>query len=180
MNVVEMDLSNLKPAPYNPRKKLKPDSTSYRKLKASLETFGLVEPIVWNKRTGFVVGGHARLQIWKDLGHTTAPTHVIDIDEAKEKALNVVLNNREAQSRFDPNKLHEVLKQLDSCDSLQFSGMDKATIRTLEMSPADLPPLTDAGDVVRISLVCDRKDFYDIESDLNALLQRHAQLRIES
>src|SRR5438309_7652929 len=92
-----LPIDQLKPAPYNPRKPLKPGSPAYRKLRASLAEFGLVEPLVWNELSGRVVGGHARLAILKELGITEVPVSVVRLDEAREKALNVVLNNHEAQ-----------------------------------------------------------------------------------
>ncbi len=84
-------LAQLQPAAYNPRKPLSPTSPAYRKLKASLTGFGLVEPLVWNEATGRVVGGHARLRILKELGYTEVPVSVVRLDEARERALNVVL-----------------------------------------------------------------------------------------
>ena len=71
MNPFELRLvpiEQLQPADYNPRKALAPKSPAYRKLKASLTEFGLVEPLVWNELTGRVVGGHARLRILKGAG----------------------------------------------------------------------------------------------------------------
>jgi len=65
-----LPLSELKPAPYNPRRVLSATSPAYRKLKASLTEFGLVEPLVWNELTGHVVGGHATLRVLKELGIT--------------------------------------------------------------------------------------------------------------
>ena len=44
------NISELKEAPYNPRKSNKKQDSN---LKASLEKFGVVEPIVFNKRTGY-------------------------------------------------------------------------------------------------------------------------------
>ena len=38
-------------AAYNPRVDLRPGDDEYEELKDSILTFGLVEPIVWNKRT---------------------------------------------------------------------------------------------------------------------------------
>src|SRR5919199_1967590 len=100
-----LPLRDLVPAPYNPRKVLQPTDPAYRKLRASLREFGLVEPLVWNERTGHVVGGHARLAILKATGVTEVPVSVVNLDDAREKALNVVLNNQEAQSRYDPDRL---------------------------------------------------------------------------
>src|SRR5689334_15689334 len=89
-----LPIGHLKPAPYNPRKPVRPGSPAYRKLRASLAEFGLVEPLVWNERTGHVVGGHARLAILKELGVAEVPVSVVRLDDARERALNVVLNNQ--------------------------------------------------------------------------------------
>ena len=45
MEIVKMKLSELNPAEYNPRKALKPGNPAYEKLKASILSFGNVEPI---------------------------------------------------------------------------------------------------------------------------------------
>ncbi len=46
LKIVQKPLAELKPAPYNPRQALGKDDRRYRKLKRSLERFGLVEPLV--------------------------------------------------------------------------------------------------------------------------------------
>lgn len=66
MEIREVPVEKLNPAAYNPRKDLKPGDPEYEKLKRSLDTFGCVEPIVWNERTGNVVGGHQRLKVLKN------------------------------------------------------------------------------------------------------------------
>ena len=58
--VQEIKVTQLNAAPYNPRIDLEPGMPEWEKLKRSIEEFGNVEPIVWNKRTGNVVGGHQR------------------------------------------------------------------------------------------------------------------------
>jgi len=92
-----MKLAELMPAPYNPRR------ISDRALKAlgkSVERFGLVEPIVWNKQTGNVVGGHQRLKVLEEQGYTECDIVVVDLSEVEEKALNLTLNNPEVQGEF--------------------------------------------------------------------------------
>ena len=53
---------------YNPRKDLKPGDEEYEKLKRSIEQFGYVEPIIWNRTTSNVVGGHQRLKVLLGMG----------------------------------------------------------------------------------------------------------------
>ena len=67
MKLKTMNLSDLIPADYNPRKALRPGDSEYEKLKRSIEEFGLVEPLIWNERTNRLVGGHQRLTVMRDL-----------------------------------------------------------------------------------------------------------------
>ena len=111
MEIIKIAIDKLKPAEYNPRKDLKPGDPEFEKLKRSVEEFGYVEPIIWNKRTGVVVGGHQRLKVLKHLGYTEVDCVVLDIDEQKEKALNVALNK--ISGSWDVPLLTALLKGLD-------------------------------------------------------------------
>ena len=87
-----LPLDALKPASYNPRKKLKPGDKEYEKIKASIQEFGYVEPIIVNFDMT-VIGGHQRLTVLRDFGYTEAQCVVLHIeDENKVKALNIALN----------------------------------------------------------------------------------------
>ena len=132
-----LPIEELKPAAYNPRQSLRPTDPAYRKLETSLREFGLVEPLVWNERTGRVVGGHARLRILKSMGVMEVPVSVVRLDESREKALNVVLNNREAQSRFDTPKLAELLIELEDLPEFSLTGFDLATLQNLQLEPVE-------------------------------------------
>ena len=109
--VQEIDISKLNEAPYNPRIKLEPGMPEWEKLKRSIEQFGNVEPIVWNKRTGNVVGGHQRLAVLKELGYASVPCSIVDLDETDEKLLNIALNK--IKGRWDYDKLEDILKDFD-------------------------------------------------------------------
>lgn len=119
MRLEKVELDKLKEAAYNPRVKLEPGMDEYEKLRKSIETFGDVEPIVWNHRTGNVVGGHQRLQVLKDLGYKKATVSVVEMDEAAEKRLNLALNK--ARGDWDGKKLEELLQEMDP-DALEVSG----------------------------------------------------------
>lgn len=177
MHLTTLPLSELKPAPYNPRVRLRPGDARYRKLRRSVERFGLVEPLVWNRRTGNLVGGHQRYQILCDLGHTEAPVSVVDLPPQQEKALNVVLNNREAQADWDLPQLTAVLEELAALPvpELAATGFDPAHLKTLqvELAPAAaLPPEELAGSYeVVLKVPADRLPA--VQADLDALLQKH-------
>jgi ParB-like chromosome segregation protein Spo0J len=85
VNVQKIAIEKLKAAEYNPRIALKAGDKEYEKLKRSIQEFGFVEPIVWNSKTGNVVGGHQRLTVLKDLGECEIDCVVVDLDGQKEK-----------------------------------------------------------------------------------------------
>ena len=107
MEIREMPLEQLHTADYNPRVALEPGDPEFERLKNSIETFGEVAPIVWNQRTGRIVGGHQRLAVYKHLGRQTATVSVVDLDEKEEKLLNVALNKIKGQ--WDYSKLEQLL-----------------------------------------------------------------------
>src|SRR5262249_22180234 len=146
-------IDRLVPAPYNPRRVLKPTDRAYRKLEASIRAFGLVEPLVWNERTGHVVGGHARLRILQSMGVAEVPVSVVNWSDAREKALNVVLNNQEAQSRYDPDRLADLLEELDDLPERDQTGFDPDALPPLRLRPvAKLPPVEEDPDCVTVTL----------------------------
>ena len=125
MEIRKISVDRLLPAKYNPRKDLQPGDPEFEKLKRSVEEFGYVEPIIWNQRTGIVVGGHQRLKVLQHLGYTEVDCVVLDIDEQKEKALNVALNK--ISGDWDMPLLTALLKDLDE------SGFD-ATLTGFDVS----------------------------------------------
>jgi DNA modification methylase len=147
LNIERKLISDLMPAPYNPRT-ISPEALAG--LRASVERFGLVEPVVWNRRTGHVVGGHQRLKALQALGETTTQVVVVDLDEIEEKALNVALNSPAIAGEFTP-ELHALLAEIEAAlpdlsDELRFDDL-AAQMRHLL---ADLTPedgLTDPDDV---------------------------------
>lgn len=91
-------LSDLKAAPYNPRTSNKKQE---KNLKESLSKFGLVEPIIFNKRTGYIVGGHFRVRELKKLGYESIDCVIVDLSEDDERELNVRLNANTGAWDFD-------------------------------------------------------------------------------
>jgi DNA modification methylase len=112
VQVSKIPIGQLNPAAYNPRKDLQPGDPEYEKLKRSMQEFGYVEPIVWNKRSGNIVGGHQRYKILLDIGMREVDCVVVDLDETKEKALNIALNK--IQGDWDYEKLKDLLQELDT------------------------------------------------------------------
>ena len=119
----------LKPAEYNPRKKLKPGDKEYEKIKNSIEEFGFADPLVVNADMT-IIGGHQRLTVAQDLGYTEVPCAVVDVDKTREKALNIALNK--ITGAWDENLLADLLKDIQDSDfDLGFTGFDPPEIETL-------------------------------------------------
>ena len=130
MQVDKIPIGQLNPATYNPRKDLQPGDPEYEKLKRSMQEFGYVEPIVWNKRTGNIVGGHQRYKVLLDMGMSEVDCVVVDLDETKEKALNLALNK--IQGDWDYLKLKDILQELDTGEfDLELTGFDMDEIEDL-------------------------------------------------
>ena len=110
MNIQKVSVSKINPAAYNPRVDLKPGDKDYEKLKDSINTFGYVEPLVWNSKTGNLVGGHQRLKILIEQGLVEVEVSVVDLSLEKEKALNLALNR--IQGDWDNQKLATLLEEL--------------------------------------------------------------------
>ena len=130
MLIEKMKTENLLPADYNPRKDLKPGDEEYEKLKRSIEQFGYVEPVIWNRTTGRVVGGHQRLKVLIDMGINEVDCVVVEMDENKEKALNVALNK--ISGEWDKDKLALLISDLQAEDfDVSLTGFDAAEIDDL-------------------------------------------------
>lgn len=140
-NFVTQDVhrSMLKGAEYNPRYL---SDKARVKLKESLARVGLVQPIVWNKRTGNIVGGHQRIGQMDALEGTrdyTLTVAVVDVDDKRERELNVLLNNQDVGGEWDFEKLQTILNEVDILNT----GFDHAEF--LRMF-GEAPSQADAGD----------------------------------
>ena len=150
MNIEKKNVKDLLPADYNPRKDLQPGDPEYEKLKRSIEQFGYVEPVIWNKQTGRVVGGHQRLKVLIDSGITEVDVVVVDMNTEKEKALNIALNK--ISGEWDTDKLALVIADLQGADfDVSLTGFD----------PEELDDLfrDDVKDGVK-------EDDFDVEAEL--------------
>ena len=134
MIIEKKNTVDLLPADYNPRKDRKPGDAEYEKLKRSIEQFGYVEPVIWNKTTGRVVGGHQRLKVLVDMGLTEVDCVVVEMDEDKEKALNIALNK--ISGDWDKDKLALLIADLQGADfDVSLTGFEPAEIDDLFKDP---------------------------------------------
>ena len=134
MLIERIKISELTPAPYNPRSI---DDRAMQGLKRSIERFGLVEPIVYNRTTGHVVGGHQRLKVLEAQGETETDCVIVELAESEEKALNVALNNPHISGQFT-DELQIVLEDLKMEMPEEFAEL---RLDELETTPSDFDPM---------------------------------------
>jgi DNA modification methylase len=151
MQILSVPVVRINPAPYNPRLDLRPGDPDYDKLKRSISEFGLVEPLVWNRRTGHLVGGHQRFKVLLEEGATKVQVSVVDLSLEREKALNLALNK--IAGGWDQEKLAALLDELVALPDFDVT-----------LSGFDLP---EAESIIAASL---GDDPHDEDFDLEAAL----------
>lgn len=128
MEIIKKRIADMERAEYNPRVELMPGDDEYEKLKRNIDRFGVVVPVIWNKRTNRVVSGHQRLTVLMNEGVTETDVSVVDLDETAEKQLNIAMNK--VTGEWDEVKLKELLDGLG--DAAPETGFDLYEIEALE------------------------------------------------
>lgn len=139
MDIRIIPIDRINTAAYNPRVDLQPGDPEYDKLRRSIESFGYVEPIVWNERTGNMVGGHQRYKIMvNELDHTELEVSVVNLDDQQERLLNLALNK--VSGRWDDEALARLLGELQEAGAdLGLAGFGQDEIGDLVASLPDVP-----------------------------------------
>jgi len=179
MQLTRLPIEQLIPAPYNPRVALQPGMPGYKRLARSLREFDLVQPLVWNQRTGHVVGGHQRLEILKAQGVAEVDVVVVDLPLSKEKALNIALNNQRVGGGWDAGKLIDVMQELQQSTDIDttLTGFDANELRDLLLTPEESLPADPAEtpdtDLIRVQFEVSPDDWDAVRADLDPVLAEH-------
>lgn len=131
LKMQKIKTNELKAAKYNPRRKLEKTDEAYKRIKASIEEFGYVDPIIVNYKNMTVIGGHQRLEILKELGYEEIECVVVNLDEKQEKRLNLSLNKNSGY--WDNTKLEELFDELKLSEEELFStGFSMSEVENLK------------------------------------------------
>lgn len=150
MNVVNIKIEDINPSKYNPRKITDEELSGLRE---SLKKFGFVEPLIINKRSGNLVGGHMRTKAAELEGYTEIPVTYVDLSDVEEKALNVALNSPAIQGKFDNEILKELLEEIKEVDSESFDDLRFDVLSddlNLDFEPEIIEGLTDDDTVPEV------------------------------
>ncbi|WP_295031658.1 ParB N-terminal domain-containing protein [uncultured Methanobrevibacter sp.] len=152
MEMETIKITDLKPAEYNPRRISDED---YQKLKNSISTFGLVDPIIVNLKNMHIVGGHQRYDVLLeehmldndflaelpmirlgDVGFVFTDTNLSIADDDHEKALNLALNK--ISGEWDEQKLQPLLEELElSPIDIQLTGFSEPELEELNIDTTE-------------------------------------------
>ena len=132
----------------------------FEKLRESLKTFGNLQPIVVNKSTNKLLGGHQRLKILSET-QDEVDVWLVNLDEFQEQSASLALNNEVGE--FDDEALSEIIKGFDS-EQVYLTGFDDNLIEqitteldeTLEQGTEEL---SEKIEIYKISL-----DFESLEN----------------
>lgn len=116
-------------------------------LEESMDKFGYISPIIWNEKSGNIVGGHQRFKVLqkKLKDEDFIEVVVVSLEDIKEKALNLALNK--ISGSWDELKLSDLINQIkiQDLDLIQITGFDDIEIQDLAMFQDDFkrPEFTD-------------------------------------
>lgn len=143
INTERISIEKLNPAEYNPRDI---SDKAREGLSNSITSFGLMQPIVWNKQTGNVVGGHQRLYEIISKGAEETDVIVVDFPLAKEKAANIALNHAGITGHYDDDKLQLLLSDID-VDMMQDLNLEELQFKN--PASTSLKEVTDLSDQLK-------------------------------
>ena len=170
-------IADMNRAAYNPRVDLQPEDEEYQAIERSLKRHGLVQPIVWNRRTNTVVSGHQRLTVLEAKGETKVTVSVVDLDDIQEKELNVALNK--ITGEWDDDKLSVILNELgeeatDTGFTLQEIDVLRDELKSYfddVTAPDEEEPTEEPEESFLLSLTFDAAD----EKPLKAYIKEHSE-----
>lgn len=119
-------LADVKLRPDNPRAI---SDNALEGLRRSLDRFGYVEPIVWNKTTGHIVGGHQRYFVLVEAGVTEVKMVVVEMPLEEELAANMTLNNPEIEGTWS-DEAADLLHQVETTDADLFNSLNMDALKT--------------------------------------------------
>jgi DNA modification methylase len=133
MEIKRMNMADLTPAEYHPRKKQDPGGKTFDALALSMRQFGYVEPIIWNRQTGNIVGGHNKRNVLLSMGVQEDDVSIVDLPLEKEKLLNVALNKIGSDpALWDLPRLKDLMIEFETLNlDVELTGFDKIEIEKL-------------------------------------------------
>jgi DNA modification methylase len=119
LDTIRLPLDALHPDPANARTH---GERNLEAIRASLATFGQVEPLIVHAPTKRVIGGNGRLAAMRALGWTHADVVELDISDTQATSLAIALNRTAELAEWDLPTLGALLQSLPSLDGVGFDA----------------------------------------------------------
>ena len=158
MKIENVKISDLKPAPYNPRKLSEKQKSE---IYDSLTEFGFVDPVIVNRykgRENFIIGGHQRVKVWGEMGNDEVPVFYVSLPEEKERRLNLRLNKNTGSwdyeillEEFETEELIEIGFEEDELTPTEEIEEVPQETEGDDDIPESAPPITVYGDIYELN-----------------------------
>lgn len=169
LRLENIPIEKLIPNPENPRVDLQKGTPLYEKLYQSIQHHTYIDPIIWNERSGYIVAGHQRFQVLKDMAFEdgtelkTIPVIVVNLDEKEERTF--LVSDNKVQGLWNTEKLTALFRKLEEED-LPYTGFDDFEIQSLlnddsvneDIEIIDEDVEVDAPTQFTVTLVCENDD----------------------
>lgn len=142
-------------------------------LRGSLDTLGWYDAVIYNKRTGYLIDGHARVeeQLTRD-ENALVPALVVDLDEAEEAQALASHDWITQLAEYDRTTLEELLHKTNS-DDARVQAMLSEMAENQGITPPNFEPV-DMAELPRLDrlepkIVCcphcnQEFDLHDVEA----------------
>lgn len=154
-------------SPYNPRTISPSDLSALRR---SIREFGMVQPILVNKKTNTIVAGHQRLEAAVAEGLEDLPVIHVDLDKEDERALNLALNR--ISGEWEQEGLSSLLTEIRAAGRIEVTGFTETEAdKIIQKAIDDASPVVPAEEEFS-PVIGERQDYivlaFDTEMDFAA------------
>ena len=135
MKTVDINLNELRPAPWNPNQM---DGTMMEHLRESISRYGLVEPLVVRKideEQYEVLSGNQRLRVLEDLDFKSVPCVIVELDDARAMLLAQALNGLRGEDdlALKGTLLKEILSRVSEDEVLSLLPETIESLKSLSL-----------------------------------------------
>ena len=175
-----LDPASLTPNPSNWRRH--PDKQK-EALAASIAEFGWLSAPIWNKQTGRLVDGHARVEQAVGFGVASIPVRVIDVPEATERRILAAFDRIGEMREVDDDRLLSLLNEARESEAGLPPGWLDDDVTEVEKRLAELQNALSEETAERESAPLEERYLVLVlcqnEREQTALLERFAEEGLE-
>jgi len=137
-----------------------------------LDEVGWVQDVIVNKRSGYLVDGHARVAVAAQRGETSVPVVYVDLSDEEERLMLATLDPLAAMAGADTLALTELLTSVTSEDEALTGMLEALAAETSEGWRGDWDDVENApGSIAAVEAVIRLRVPLEDESRVRAAVQ---------